>query len=519
MLAPARGDKRRSTIDDSTSATARSGDPRLMTSPAKAATHDGPANAGTGASDSALPDVFIAFATANRDRARLVKTRLEEKYGYRVWWHEDIQCGSEWHSELDRVVGEAACIVVLWSAESLRSDWVRHEASQAIALRRYVPAKIAAIEIPRPFDPIQAADLSDWSGQPDHPGLVSLAQQIGKTVPRPRWRRFRHKVGLSRGTVVVAAVATLALAGLAWLVTTTAQVNREQRGLLRRQEAGVAELQRQLERSMQPLGDVKATLRLRVGTTSPALRQYSEFIRGTLATAADIERAMASGQVNFMLGFDDVPSVVSINPYGPLHPLHVRATAAWPLSEAALRTVFRWVTTRFDVQPRGTAPSPNTSTAVNGVGWHVTVDSEEIDGRRLPVMPTTLMYNIDYKCLYLDVQLKLAADVGYRGSASMSVSDVVGGMVSVGIDDMMSDRGLTDSEVAAVGTARDDLAPDVVVFSIGGRLFRSFLEPRGRETAGLSPRFDGEVIDVTRAYQPGMTGWETLLLDREFTIP
>lgn len=499
-----------------------------MTTDLQQATADASAaGAGVVVSRRGLPDVFISFATADRACARLVKTHLEEVYGFRVWWHEDIQCGKEWRIELDRVLGEAACIVVLWSAASLESHWVRHEASQAIALGRYVPAKIEAIDIGRPFEPIQAADLSDWSGKANHPGMISLRQQIAETVPRPRWRRFRHTVGVARSTLVAATVAVVALAGLGWLLTTTVRVNEEQRALLKRQEEGVITLQRQLERVMQPLGDVEATVRLRIGSSSAALRQYSEFIASVLATPVDVARAQASGQVSYVMGaggLDDAPSVVEIVPWGEpsWHPLHLRSTVAWPISEAVLRTVFRWITARVEIRPKGFPASSRASTAVDGVMWHVTVDDSVSPPE--PV-PAALLYDVRCKCLYMELRLALAAEASHRGQHSLSVSDVEGGRVSIHIEDLFSGDGSVKADAAEVRAARYDLIPAAVVFRVGGRTFRSLFASgaRGaRDDVDSLTESDGVIVDMTRSYQPGgpaVDVWERVLLEPGFEAP
>lgn len=61
-----------------------------------------------------------------------------------------------------------------------------------------------------------------------------------------------------------------------------------------------------------------------------------------------------------------------------------------------------------------------------------------------------------------------------------------------------------------------------VLFRVGGHVFRSFFVPRATEPADLPPRFDGEIVEATRSYQPGgalAAMWDTLLLDPEFEIP
>ncbi|MDH3845597.1 MAG: toll/interleukin-1 receptor domain-containing protein [Myxococcales bacterium] len=85
--------------------------------------------------------VFISYKREEAAKAAPLREALVEE-GFNVWWDEDLQCGQAWAEELDQAVQDAACIIVLWSERSVASQWVRHEASQAIARRVYAPCRI-----------------------------------------------------------------------------------------------------------------------------------------------------------------------------------------------------------------------------------------------------------------------------------------------------------------------------------------------------------------------------------------
>jgi TIR domain len=124
--------------------------------------------------------VFLSFKTEEKDFAEQLKSALDQK-GYVVWWQEEIQCGEEWHGEIDKAVSDAAAIVVLWSKKSILSPWVRHEASQAIVRGVYTPVRIEPMTIGSPYDRIQATDLFDWHGESSHPGLISARPDSRKS--------------------------------------------------------------------------------------------------------------------------------------------------------------------------------------------------------------------------------------------------------------------------------------------------------------------------------------------------
>lgn len=121
--------------------------------------------------------IFISFKTEERMAAFHLKEALNEA-GFKVWWQEEIQCGQEWHGEIDKAIVEAGAIIVLWSKQSMHSQWVKHEASQAIVRSVYAPVRIEPMEIESPYDRIQATDLIKWEGDTKHAGFQNLNKRI-----------------------------------------------------------------------------------------------------------------------------------------------------------------------------------------------------------------------------------------------------------------------------------------------------------------------------------------------------
>ena len=111
-----------------------------------------------------MSDIFISYARPDRERARLLAQALEER-GWSVWWDHEIPPGRNFDDVIEEALGEARCVVVLWSQASTASDWVRNEASEAMQRQVLIPALIDAdVKIPLGFRRLQAADLSRWQG-------------------------------------------------------------------------------------------------------------------------------------------------------------------------------------------------------------------------------------------------------------------------------------------------------------------------------------------------------------------
>lgn len=156
--------------------------------------------------------VFISFKTEEREFASKLKTALIN-HGYKVWWQEEIQCGQEWHGEIDKAIAEAGAVIVLWSNESLNSTWVRHEASQAIIKKIYTPVRIEVMEIESPFNREQATDMNNWTGDTNAPGFINLLARLNTLMPKPLpfLEKAYRLVWNQRIVIVLSIIALLAI--------------------------------------------------------------------------------------------------------------------------------------------------------------------------------------------------------------------------------------------------------------------------------------------------------------------
>src|SRR5215470_5197497 len=110
-----------------------------------------------------MAQVFISYASADRERVKGLAEAMQAR-GYTVWWDRQIAPGQTFDEVIEKALDEASCVVVLWSSTSVKSDWVKTEASEATKRKVLVPALIDAVTIPLEFRRIQAADLTRWEG-------------------------------------------------------------------------------------------------------------------------------------------------------------------------------------------------------------------------------------------------------------------------------------------------------------------------------------------------------------------
>lgn len=130
-----------------------------------------------------MPDVFLSYTHADRDKARLFAEGLESA-GLDVWWDVTVQLGETFDEATETALRTAGAVVVLWSPRSVASRWVRSEASVALRQGTLVPAMIEFCERPVMFELTQTADLSHWKGEPDDPLFRRLVREVLKMVGR-----------------------------------------------------------------------------------------------------------------------------------------------------------------------------------------------------------------------------------------------------------------------------------------------------------------------------------------------
>ncbi|MGH6730162.1 MAG: TIR domain-containing protein, partial [Sphingomicrobium sp.] len=89
----------------------------------------------------------------------------------------------------------AKAVLVLWSAEAAKSQWVRAEADAARELGTLIQSSVDGTVPPIPFNQIQCANLKGWNGEDDHAGwrklkssVVALAGQVEETVKASKKR-------------------------------------------------------------------------------------------------------------------------------------------------------------------------------------------------------------------------------------------------------------------------------------------------------------------------------------------
>jgi len=135
-----------------------------------------------------MADVFISYSRDDATIARLFADAFQSA-GLTVWWDDALRSGEAFDESIERALREAKAVVVLWSASSVKSRWVRAEATQADRNRTLVPVMIEACQRPIIFELTHTADLSHWNGNNEDKawqGLVADVLRLIEVQTAPR---------------------------------------------------------------------------------------------------------------------------------------------------------------------------------------------------------------------------------------------------------------------------------------------------------------------------------------------
>jgi len=112
--------------------------------------------------------VFISYARSTAAEAQGVAEALRTQ-GFAVWRDDELPPHRDYTDVISERLHAAKAVLVISSADAVKSQWVRAEANVAREKGTLVQLRVDDATLPLPFDQVQCANLSSWSGQRDHP--------------------------------------------------------------------------------------------------------------------------------------------------------------------------------------------------------------------------------------------------------------------------------------------------------------------------------------------------------------
>jgi TIR domain len=94
-----------------------------------------------------------------------------------------IPAGKTWWEVIGGEIQSCRSVVVIWTENSIKSNWVYEEADTGKRKRILIPVLFDKVEPPFGFGGIQAANLTAWDGDNSSPTFSHLIADIA-AIPR-----------------------------------------------------------------------------------------------------------------------------------------------------------------------------------------------------------------------------------------------------------------------------------------------------------------------------------------------
>lgn len=167
-----------------------------------------------------MADIFISYANEDIEIAIKLASALEAQ-GWSVWWDRKIIAGASFDQVIEYELETAKSIIVLWSENSISSEWVKNEAAVAVERGVLVPAMIDNVKLPLEFRRKQSADIVGWDGNLSNRGFkalcdgVSATANISNVVPRHPHKSLWDGFRWNRRWILSATIAIIVALGFA----------------------------------------------------------------------------------------------------------------------------------------------------------------------------------------------------------------------------------------------------------------------------------------------------------------
>jgi TolB-like protein/tetratricopeptide (TPR) repeat protein len=112
-----------------------------------------------------MADIFISYSKGSKAQTQQLADELRAK-GFTVWYDTSLVPGESFRNVITSELAQARAAIVIWTADSVKSDWVCAEASRARARGILIPVRaddVRSHDIPLPFGSLHTELLSNRS--------------------------------------------------------------------------------------------------------------------------------------------------------------------------------------------------------------------------------------------------------------------------------------------------------------------------------------------------------------------
>ena len=127
-------------------------------------------------------DIFLSYSTQDRQRLQPLFHALEKR-GWSVFWdHRTIDIGDHWSKKINHAIRTSKCVLVVWSENSIESEWVLEEANIGKQREVLLPIRIDEVILPVGFTMRQTGNFVGWVGDLQHSEFIRLVEKIAELL-------------------------------------------------------------------------------------------------------------------------------------------------------------------------------------------------------------------------------------------------------------------------------------------------------------------------------------------------
>ena len=137
-----------------------------------------------------MPQIFISYSRKDMGFARKLAGDLE-KAGYDVWWDiSDLRGGDDWVRVIPAAIESSQYVIIVLSPNSVESEWVRKEYTQALSLRKkIIPIMLAATDVPFALNTINYVNFTSGEYVDNLKNLLTALGYTGEPPVAPSARK------------------------------------------------------------------------------------------------------------------------------------------------------------------------------------------------------------------------------------------------------------------------------------------------------------------------------------------
>jgi len=140
-----------------------------------------------------MEKIFISYSRKDMDFVRKLAGDLE-KAGYDVWWDiSDLRGGDDWVRQIPEAIRLSQFVLVVLTPDSVESEWVRKEYTQALSLRKkIIPIMLVPGAVPFALNTINFINFARGEYTDNYKKLLEAMDYTGEP---PSIQPFKKRIG------------------------------------------------------------------------------------------------------------------------------------------------------------------------------------------------------------------------------------------------------------------------------------------------------------------------------------